>query len=140
MKSLFFAAAILAATAPAMAATDVNVSITTGSPNFYGRIDIGNLPQPRVINVEPIIIRSQPRMVAPIYLRVPPGHIKHWSKHCARYNACGQRVYFVHDEWYNGVYAPHARGEHGEGRDAHGEGKGHGKGHDKGHAKGHDND
>src|SRR2546425_10235251 len=26
--------------------------------------------------------------VQPIYLHVPPGHAKHWRKHCHEYNAC----------------------------------------------------
>ncbi|MHB9119182.1 MAG: hypothetical protein ACYC2R_13045 [Burkholderiales bacterium] len=45
----------------------------------------------------------------PIYLRVPPGHAKHWSKHCREYNACGERVLFVQDNWYEHEYAPRYR-------------------------------
>ncbi len=45
----------------------------------------------------------------PIYLRVPPGHRKNWRKHCLRYGACGQPVYFVGDNWYNNVYVPSYR-------------------------------
>ena len=127
MKTLILAAAICAAATPALAATSTNVSIAVGQPGFYGRIDIGNFPQPVLINPEPVIIQREVRVVgSPIYLRVPPGHIKHWDKHCREYNACNQRVYFVHDDWYNNTYAPRYREEERE----HGHGKGHDK-HDK---------
>jgi uncharacterized protein YcfJ len=96
-------------------ATDVGVSISAGQPGFYGRIDIGAVPQPpRLVYAQPIVIQPAPVAVAqpPVYLRVPPGHAKHWAKHCARYNACGQPVYFVQDTWYNNVYVPYYRGRH----------------------------
>jgi hypothetical protein len=146
MKHLILAASMLVAAVPAMAA-DVAMSVTVGDPNFYGRIDIGNYPQPQLINVQPVIVHRPAQMVvtSPMYLRVPPGHMKKWSKHCARYNACGQQVYFVQDNWYNNVYVPQYREQHGKG---HGDnGKGHGdKGHgdngkdhgNKGHGKGND--
>jgi len=59
-------------------------------------------------------------IAAPIYLHVPPGHARHWARHCAQYNACGRPVYFVQDRWYNQVYVPHYRSEHGE-RNARGD-------------------
>ncbi len=92
-------------------ATDVGVSISIGEPGFYGRIDIGNAPRPELIYPKPVVIRPVPGRVveAPIYLHVPPGHEKHWEKHCAKYNACGRPVYFVRDRWYNDVYVPHYR-------------------------------
>ena len=31
-------------------AADVGVSISVGQPGFYGQIDIGNFPQPRVVS------------------------------------------------------------------------------------------
>ncbi len=109
MKRLLFAAALAAVTVPALAA-DVGVSISIGQPGFYGRIDIGNnYPQPQLIYLEPIAIQRVPAGVQPIYLRVPPGHAKKWSKHCGKYNACGQSVYFVQDNWYNEVYVPRYR-------------------------------
>ena len=45
-------------------------------------------------------------------LRAPPGHARNWSKHCRRYNACNQEVYFVQDGWYNNQYAPRYRQQH----------------------------
>ena len=99
-------------TTPA-AAADVGISVNIGQPGFYGRIDIGSFPQPAVIYQQPVIVAPAPVAIVqrPIYLRVPPGHAKNWSKHCARYSACGQRTYFVQEDWYQRVYVP-ARGHH----------------------------
>ena len=131
----------LAAVVPAHA-TDVGVSVSIGQPGFYGRIDIGNtMPQPVLVYPQPVVIAPTPVAVVqqPIYLRVPPGHYKSWGRYCGRYNACGQRVYFVQDGWYNTVYAPayraQYRGDHDHDHDDHDHGRGHGKGH--GNGKGH---
>jgi hypothetical protein len=106
--------AAIAASAPALAA-DVGVSISVGEPGFFGQIDIGNVPRPVLVNPRPVLIQPAPVGVVavPIYLHVPPGHAKHWSKYCGQYNACGRPAYFVQDRWYNTVYAPHYRREHG---------------------------
>jgi len=108
------AAAVVVASASALA-TDVGVSISSGQPGFYGQIDIGNVPQPpQLLYTQPIVVAPVPYAPPqpPIYLHVPPGHARHWSKHCAQYNACGQPVYFVQDTWYNNVYVPYYRGHH----------------------------
>ena len=82
---------------------------------MYGRIDIGNYPAPVPIYAEPIIFRRVPSSVQlqPIYLYVPPGHQKNWGKHCGRYNACGQPVYFVPENWVRERYDDDRR-EHGD--------------------------
>ena len=41
MRRLLFAAALIAVTAPTLAA-DVAMSISIGQPGFYGQIDIGD--------------------------------------------------------------------------------------------------
>ena len=117
----FLIGVVLATLAGPALATDVGVSISIGQPGFYGRIDIGNVAQPQLIFAAPVIIQQAPIGVVrqPIYLSVPPGHEKKWSKHCRKYNACGQPVYFVQEAWYTNVYAPAYRSEHG--------GKGRGK-------------
>jgi hypothetical protein len=120
MKHFLIAAAVAAATitTPALAA-DVGVSISIGQPGFYGRLDIGDYPQPQVIYRQPMAIERVPMDRPPIYLRVPPGHAKHWRKHCREYNACGERVFFVQDNWYNREYAPRYQEQHrdrGDGR------------------------
>jgi hypothetical protein len=127
-----FWALALSVCASAMAA-DVAVSLEIGDPRFYGRIEIGDFPQPRILFPTPVVIRPIPVGVvrAPLYLRVPPGHEKHWAKHCAEYNACGSPVFFVEDGWYSNVYAPAYRAKHGRPDHAgkgHGQGKGNGKG------------
>lgn len=67
------------------------------APGVYGRIEIGNAPPPPLVYVQPVIIQRVPVVMQqpPLYLHVPPGHAKKWSKHCAKYNACAQPVYFV---------------------------------------------
>ena len=106
MKKILFAALMAVTAAPAFAA-DVGVSLSISQPGFYGRIDIGDFPQPQLISPSPVIIIKQPAGVVrePIYLNVPPGHAKKWSKHCHEYNACGQPVYFVQESWYNNEYS-----------------------------------
>ncbi|MFM2276117.1 MAG: hypothetical protein RL211_1989 [Pseudomonadota bacterium] len=111
-RSLF--TVTLAVLTHAAGATNVGVSVRIGEPGFYGHIEIGNMPQPRVIYPAPVIIQPAPVGVvtAPAYMRVPPGHEKNWRKHCIKYNACAQPVYFVQQGWYNNVYAPIYRQEH----------------------------
>ena len=69
-----------------------------------------------------MVIVKQPRPVAvvPVYMHVPPGHAKNWSKHCHKYNACAQPVYFVKSAEYEPGYKHPGRGK----------GKGKGKGRD----------
>ena len=105
MKHLLFAAA-LAAVAATVSAAEVGVSISVGQPGFYGQIDIGGYPPPQVIYRQPRVGYYVPADRPPLYLRVPPGHVKHWSRHCGAYNACNERVYFVKDSWYRNEYAP----------------------------------
>jgi hypothetical protein len=71
-------------------------------PGIYGRVDIGGAPPPLLVYPEPVVVVRQPQsvQVQPIYLHVPPGHAKHWSKHCHEYNACGSPVYFVKSAEY----------------------------------------
>jgi len=104
------------------------------SPGVYGRIEIGNAPAPPLIYAQPVIIQRPAVVVQqpPLYLHVPPGHAKKWSKHCAKYNACGQPVYFVKvqgdEDFERGKHRKH---KHKGGHD-HDEGRGekHGRGHD----------
>lgn len=129
-STLFAAGLALAATA-AHAQTSVGVSVSVHQPGVYGRIDIGNAPPPPVVYAQPVVI-ARPVVVQPappVYLYVPPGHQKKWSKHCHRYNACGQPVYFVKESWIRERYEH----EHPHHHDHHHPGKGHGKGHGKDH-------
>jgi hypothetical protein len=115
----------------------VGVSIGIQQPGVYGRIDIGNYPRPMLVYPQPMVIAPSPVAVyqQPIYLYVPPGHQKNWAKHCKRYSACGQPVYFVQESWVRERYEER-RGYEGRGREErddhdrdkkHGKGRGHGR-------------
>lgn len=139
MKKILFVTLLSICAVPAFAG-DVGVSISVGQPGFYGQIDIGNVPRPPVVYAQPVVVARTSEYVSaqPIYLHVPPGHEKHWNKHCGEYHACGRPVYFVRDDWYNNEYVPRYR-EHG-GHDDHGHGHGHGHHEDGDHGRGRDHD
>jgi len=150
MKRFLIAAALAFATASTITtpafATDVGVSLSIGEPGFYGRLDIGDYPPPQVIYRHPIAIERVPMEREPIYLRVPPGHARKWSKHCREYNACGERVFFVQDKWYNREYVPRYQEQHRDRRDGgrderrddrHGDRRGGDHDHDQGHGRDH---
>ena len=131
MRNLLLALG-LAAVAFSASAADVGVSVSISQPGAYGRIDIGRFPTPDVVVAQPVVIQRPVRVVQPVYMWVPPGHQKHWSKHCHQYNACGTPVYFVKDNWYQ----QHVMAEgHRHDRDHHEHD--HDRGHDHGHGHGH---
>jgi hypothetical protein len=125
MKQLLFAVAITSMTFSAsVLGADVGVSVSIGEPGFFGRIDVGDAPAPRFINRSPVIGIRGPgeALPPPIYLHVRPGHERNWRRHCREYDACGQPVYFVRDDWYNNTYVPHYRErhrDHADSRDEH---------------------
>lgn len=123
MKRFLIAAAVAAATlaTPLFAVADVGISVNIGQPGFYGQLDVGGYPPPQVIYSQPMMVEQGFMNRPPVYLRVPPGQIRHWHRYCRQYNACGERVYFVQDSWYNREYAPryqemHRGGDHRDGR------------------------
>lgn len=138
MKRLAALAALAAcATLPALAGPNVGVSIGINQPGVFGRIDIGNYPQPALIYPQPVIITPAPVVVGrrPIYLYVPPGHQRNWGRYCGRYNACGQPVYFVQENWVRERYEHEHPGWH-DGR-RHGHDEDHDRGRDDEHGHGH---
>lgn len=136
MKKLLTLLALAAcALGTASAQTNVGVSIGINQPGVYGRINIGNYPQPLLMAPQPVIITQQPMAVVrqPIYLYVPETHRLHWARYCGRYSACGQPVYFVHDRWVREQWQrerAHDRGRH-RGWDKDDRGHGNGRGHDR---------
>lgn len=159
MKRLLFAAAIAAATLGMNAPASAQVSVSICQPGFYGRLDLGGFPAPALLYPEPVMIQRVPVSRPPLYLRVPPGHARDWRRHCHRYGACGERVYFVQDNWYQQEYAPRYQERHGhrgyeregyrderrdyrreERRDFRDEDRGRGEGRGHGHGHGHDSD
>ncbi len=115
LKRLFFAAALTALAAPVIAA-DVGVSVSIGQPGYYGRLDIGGYSQPQMIYQRPRVMYRSAMHRQPIYMHVPPGHARNWRKHCRAYNACGERVYFVQNNWYNREFVPRYQQNHRDGR------------------------
>jgi hypothetical protein len=106
MRNIFMAFSILSLSLLSLdhaAAADVRVLVSGEvRPGVYGRVEIGHAPPPPVVYREPVIIVQQPQYVEvhPIYVHVPPGHAKHWKKHCRKYDACGRPVYFVKSDEY----------------------------------------
>lgn len=141
--SAALAAASLLTAPAAFAGPDVGVSVSISQPGVYGRVDIGQFPQPQVYVPQPVIIAAPRVRPEPVYMWVPPGHRKNWRKHCARYNACGVPVYFVQDQWYHqhvdrrddrrwdGPGPDRGHDDHGHG----GPGRGHGHGNGHGHGR-----
>lgn len=74
---------------------------TTGGPlrpGVYGRILLkGEAPPPPLIYPRPVIASQAlvPAGAQPVYLYVPPGQVRKWKQHCAKWSACDQPVLFV---------------------------------------------
>lgn len=86
----------------------INLSIEGEvSPGVYGQVQFGNAPPPPVLYPEPMIIVPQQAHVraSPLYLHVPPGHARSWSRYCRRYDACNRPVYFVRSREYEPGYS-----------------------------------
>ena len=101
-------ASALAAVATCAEAQNVSVNaVITGEvvPGVYGQVVLGNAPPPPVVYQQPMVVESPPVVIGapavePIYLHVPPGHARHWAKHCHEYHACNRPVYFVRSAEY----------------------------------------
>ncbi|RZL01720.1 MAG: hypothetical protein EOP36_10480 [Rubrivivax sp.] len=157
MKKFIALALTACALTPVMAGTNVGVSIGINQPGVYGRIDIGNdnYGPPQLVYPQPVII-AQPPVVyerRPIYLYVPPAHQQNWRRYCGRYQACGQPVYFVQEQWVRNRWQHehpnrgrpgwdrhdrHDRHDHDRHDHGHGNDRGHGNGHGNGHGRGRD--
>jgi hypothetical protein len=146
MKKIIIGAALALASLSAGA----QVSISVGQPGFYGRVDLGSYAPAPLVYGPGVIASGGYYDGPPVYLRAPLSHRRNWARYCGRYNACGQRVMFVRDDWYVNSYAPRYReyygrggpGWHGGGRPDFHDGRGHGRGpehgYDRGPDRGHD--
>ena len=142
-----FAASLAALASFGVAATaqagDVSVAVNVNTPGIYGQITLGGFAAPELILPRPIVVVPTRVVVGsppePLYLHVPPGHEKHWAKHCREYDACGRPVYFVSDHWYRNVYVP-GRPAHEREHEEHGHGHDHDHDHDRDHDRDHDHD
>jgi hypothetical protein len=77
-------------------------NVDTGQPlrpGIYGRIDVRGSHRPPVIYEQPVVAAGSPPPAAPraqpVYLYVPPGQVRKWPQHCAKWSACEQPVLFV---------------------------------------------
>jgi hypothetical protein len=119
----------LAAAVPAVRAQNVSFNATiTGevAPGVYGQVVLGNRPPPPLVYAQPYIVEPAPVVIGvpppqPIYLHVPPGHAKHWRKHCHEYHACDRPVYFVRSAEYEPGYRPERHEDHGRHDEEHGD-------------------
>ncbi len=143
---------LLALAGAAANASDVNFGVSVGgevAPGVYGEVNIGNT-RPQLVYAQPMVIVQSPRPPRPVYMHVPPGHAKKWSKHCHKYNACNRPVYFVKSAEYGSDYRRGDRHDdrreyrrddrHDDRRDFRDDdhrGKGNGHGHGNGNGKGH---
>ena len=136
MKKFILTGLLAAGFAASALAADVGISVHIAQPGAYGRIDIGNFPQPQFLYQLPVIVTPAPVVIEqqPIYLYVPAAQARNWGRYCGRYNTCGQPVYFVQEGWYRNVYVPaqrhrnhdhddddNHRGKHGHGHGDHGD-------------------
>ncbi len=104
-----FVLAAAALLAPAVA-QDVRVSVSGEvAPGVYGRVDIGKHTPPLVFPQAVLVVRSG-TPPSPVYMHVPPGHARNWSKHCSKYGACNRPVFFVKSAEYDPGYKPGAKG------------------------------
>lgn len=92
----------VAAAAAAMAAAPHGeyTNATVGGPlrpGVYGRILIRHAPPPPLLSEQPVVAHKTlgPVDGEPMYLYLPPGHVRKWVKYCQRYQACDRPVYFV---------------------------------------------
>jgi hypothetical protein len=86
--------------AAAVQAQPAYVNVTAGGPlrpGVYGRILFRDAPPPPVISSQPMVATQVlgPAQGQPVYLYVPPGHVRKWPRHCRKYEACDVPVYFV---------------------------------------------
>jgi hypothetical protein len=137
MKKIIALVLTAGAIGSAAAQPSIGVSIGINQPGVYGRINIGDIPPPALVAPRPVIIAPSPiaAQQRPIYLYVPPAYQQNWGRYCGRYNACGQPVYFVRDQWvrerYEHDHPGWNRGHRGPDRhDGRGPGRGHGHDHD----------
>lgn len=127
--------ATLLASGTSALGSDLGVSVVVDGeikPGVYGRIELGNVSHPQLVYSEPrvIVVDEKYRRYKPVYLHVPPGHAKHWDKHCHKYDACNRKVYFVKSAEYSPSYRHDDHDDHDHQKGSKGnksQGKGNGK-------------
>jgi hypothetical protein len=66
-------------------------------PGVYGKIEVRKGLPPPVVHAQPVTVRppQQAKASRPVYLYVPPGQLRRWPQHCAKWDACEKPVLFV---------------------------------------------
>ena len=102
MKRLWTAAGLLGAALAASASTQErpHANVTAGGPlraGVYGRIELRGATPPPVVRPQPVVVTAPVEGVSadPVYLYVPPGQVRRWAQHCAKWQACDKPVLFV---------------------------------------------
>ncbi|RYY75013.1 MAG: hypothetical protein EOO52_11935 [Gammaproteobacteria bacterium] len=108
-KYLLFLMGLLGLQTSGAMAADLDLNVLLSGevrPGVYGQVQIGNAPRPAVVYERPrvVVVDRHYEHEAPVYLHVPPGHARHWDRHCHDYHACSRRVYFVRSEEYEPTY------------------------------------
>lgn len=98
----FVAALALWAATSGVAAQELR-NVTTGAPlrpGIYGRIEVRGSTPPPVFYAKPVVASDHRAVVKapPVYLYVPPGQVRKWQQHCAKWQACDEPVLFVRME------------------------------------------
>ena len=129
---------------PTLADDDLGINVILEgevAPGVYGRVELGNNSHPDIYYPQPVVIVKDSKYAKyrPVYLHVPPGHAKHWSKHCEKYHACGRPVYFVKSVEYEESYQREHEHHHEHDHDHdHKKANGNGNGKEKGKGNKHD--
>jgi hypothetical protein len=103
----FFSSGILALSfaTTLVQADDLGINVVLEGeikPGVYGRVELSKNSHPQLVYHEPrVVVVEQHVDTHPVYLHVPPGHARNWSKHCKKYHACSRPVYFVMSEEYH---------------------------------------
>jgi hypothetical protein len=95
-------------------AGDLNIRVILAgqiAPGVYGQVDLGSEAPPPLVYAEPVLIVPVATPLPPVYLYVPPVHVRYWSRYCRQYNACSRPVYFVLSPEYEPGYV---RGYYGD--------------------------
>jgi hypothetical protein len=108
MRRVCFAILSIAASFSVLGANE-GATLKPGQPGYFGRIDIGDVPHPDLVSFKPVVIKPVSGATRPMYMHVPAAQAKDWAKHCGKYKACDQNVFFVKTQWYNSVYVPFHR-------------------------------
>lgn len=156
IQATVFASLLLGSMAAHAGTPSVSVTVRGEvAPGVYGEVQVGNAPPPPVVFAQPVIIAPPAHREhdegRPLYLHVPPGHAKHWARHCQEYNACDRPVYFVKSAEYEPDYGArkdkmrrdegHKDKRRDEGRrDEGGRGQGRGRGHGNDDRRGEERD